>query len=108
MPRYIDAEALDAYVTYDRCNLCRKYALDRQGVRCKYCLTQWFLDAIDRHGTVDVEKVVRCRDCKYYYNSDEMCEMIASRLGSFNRDDIRWNEDFYCAFGERKTDGEIH
>ena len=56
MHRYIDAEALDAYVTYDRCNLCKKYFLDRDGVKCKYCMIQWFLDAIDRHKTVNVRE----------------------------------------------------
>jgi hypothetical protein len=49
--------------------------------------------------TVDV---VRCRECKYYSGSWlGRCEMISARLAAYQRD-MRWDDEFYCAFGERK------
>lgn len=50
----------------------------------------------------DVVEVVRCGECKYYFGGGlGICEMIKSRLAACQRD-VRWNDDFYCAFGERK------
>lgn len=50
----------------------------------------------------DVVEVVRCGECKYYFGGGlGICEMIESRLAAYQRD-VRWNDDFYCAFGERK------
>lgn len=99
MARYIDAEALDAYVTYDRCNLCRKYYLDRDGIKCKYCMIQWFLDAIDRHKTADVVEVVRCKDCKHIRTDNVFGGSWCQFPGIFKG----VKENFFCAYGERKV-----
>lgn len=55
--------------------------------------------------TVDAVHLVRCGECKYYFGGGlGMCEMIKSRLAACQRD-VRWNDEFYCAYGERK-DGD--
>jgi hypothetical protein len=66
------------------------------------------IDANDiaRFPRVDAVPVVRCRECKYYFGDGlGICEMIKSRLAACQRD-VRWNDEFYCAFGERKDGAE--
>lgn len=60
---------------------------------------------VDAQPTVDAVPVVRCGECKYYFGGGlGICEMIKSRLAACQRD-VRWNDEFYCAYGERK-DGD--
>lgn len=48
--------------------------------------------------TVDVVEVVRCENCKWY-----------SRLGCNNPSAlVVANDENYCSYGKRRTDGEIH
>lgn len=52
--------------------------------------------------TIDAAPVVRCRECKYYIGSGcGECEMVSARLAAYQRD-VSWDDEFYCAFGERK------
>lgn len=48
-------------------------------------------------------EVVRCRECRYYYNSNETCEMISTRLG-FYATDKAWTKDSYCSWGKRRDE----
>lgn len=60
---------------------------------------------VDVQPTIDAVPVVRCWECKYYFGDGlGICEMIKSRLAACQRD-VRWNDEFYCAYGERK-DGD--
>ena len=60
---------------------------------------------IEQAPTIDAVPVVRCGECKYYFGDGlGICEMIKSRLAACQRD-VRWNDEFYCAYGERK-DGD--
>lgn len=64
---------------------------------CLWCLTE--------SPTIYAVPVVRCWECKYYFGDGlGICEMIKSRLAACQRD-VRWNDEFYCAYGERK-DGD--
>ena len=45
--------------------------------------------------TIDAEIVVRCKDCKYYY---ECGVNFCDRLGM----DCPGDSDFFCSYGERK------
>jgi len=47
-----------------------------------------------------VSKLVRCRDCKHYLNSNEKCELIDTRLHFYETDKV-WAADCFCAWGER-------
>lgn len=53
--------------------------------------------------TVDAVKVVRCKDCRYYLNSNEKCGLIDTRL-HFYETDKTWTEDCFCSWGERRED----
>lgn len=48
-------------------------------------------------------EVVRCKDCKYYRNSNEKCGLIDTRL-HFYETDKTWTEDCFCSWGERRED----
>lgn len=48
-------------------------------------------------------EIIRCKDCKYYLNSNEKCALIDTRLNFYATDKI-WNGDCFCSWAERKTD----
>lgn len=51
-----------------------------------------------RQPTADVVKVVRCKDCKYFVGEGMYCE----------NDIITQFDHFFCYYGERRDDAEIH
>ena len=78
MSRYIDADALKAKKTYSH-------------ERHEYIVP---VAEIDWLPTVDAVPVVRCKDCKHY--DGKWClllDMVNSDMG-----------DWFCAYGERRTD----
>lgn len=52
----------------------------------------------DNGDPVEIEKVVRCKDCKYYDPAHNDCELEREAHGSSG---IRHIDDF-CSYGERK------
>lgn len=46
--------------------------------------------------SADVVEVVRCKDCDH--RIDRECQIF----------DMLMNDDDYCSYGERRSDGEIH
>lgn len=96
MSRYIDADALKESV---------------KGVSTHW-LNDWstlgVLSMIDKQPTVDAVPVCRCRDCKYsrvseggLFKSGYFCERC--HIDS----DMENVDDWFCADGERRTDGRI-
>ena len=78
--------------------------------RLAFALRRGLFDACkDDHNAVritsEVAPVVRCRECKYYMKSNEMCELVDTRL-KFYSDHKRWAEESFCSWGERK-DGDV-
>ena len=74
-------------------------------------------DKIKDLPSVDAVEVVRCRDCKHWnrytlqHNGNDFrdwneaeCEVLASRDG-YNEINRYVEEDDFCSYGERKTDG---
>lgn len=69
-------------------------------------------DLLDSQPTIDAEQVVRCKDCKWwdridngpygYCHSCKHCFYSANWEISIYR---RYKEDWFCAYGERITDG---
>ena len=51
----------------------------------------------------DVVEVVRCKDCKYYLNSYEKCELVDTRLHFYETDKV-WTENGFCAWGDKKNE----
>lgn len=50
---------------------------------------------IAKYPTADAVEVVRCKDCKYYYNGRTQCEI---------HDGIGYKPTDYCSYGERRED----
>ena len=48
-------------------------------------------------------ELIHCKDCKYFINSNEKCQLIETRLHFYERDK-RWTEDSFCSWAERKTE----
>lgn len=59
--------------------------------------------AIDGIPTVDAVPVVRCKDCRFYIQSNEKCELVDTRL-RFYETDKTWTGDCFCSWGERRED----
>lgn len=51
-------------------------------------------------------ELIRCKDCKYYLNSNEECQLISTRL-HLHEMDKRWTEDCFCAWAERIEDERV-
>ena len=47
--------------------------------------------------TVDAVPVVRCRDCKYYFDDTQCCGYVNGLMNVTKAD--------YCSYGRRKQDG---
>lgn len=96
MARYIDGEALRAYLEDYACIVCRKYGIDRGGTKCGWCAFRMCIDGIDKHGTVDAEKIIRCENCKH--RDGDYCHRFNDGYSAFiHRDD-------FCNYGERRKD----
>ena len=87
--RLIDANAI--------CSEC----LARYSYNCTLC-------EIGKAPTVDAVEVVRCYKCKHSRTYKCKVDPIYNRLMCYKDDvTVRFVEDdFYCAYGERRTDNE--
>ena len=50
-----------------------------------------------------LKEIVRCKDCKYYLESNETCGMVSVRL-MFYADGKRWTDNCFCCWGERREE----
>lgn len=56
------------------------------------------------YGYKDVAvELIRCKDCKYYLNSEEECQLLIARL-HFYETGNRWAEDSFCSWAEREEE----
>ena len=94
MPRLIDADALLMDNSWD--------FYDENGNRNEACI------AVENVPTVDVEPVVRCKDCKFFDHSDfgmgeeYWCKHFVSTDDTAHCHKVI--EDDFCAWGERRED----
>lgn len=89
MAEYLDREALEKAMTIAAVNGKDK---DRRTWAKAICV-------LHDMPTVDLVPVVRCKDCKYYY---ECGVNFCDRLGM----DCPGDSDFFCSYGERKNGGD--
>ena len=63
------------------------------------------LNKVKELPAIDVEEVVRCKDCKYFYPFEyiEQQGMCEHRSG-LNGTDYCVSEDDFCSYGERKDE----
>lgn len=89
MSRYIDADALKKRVS-------------------ELIVPDWTRTLIrswlDSEPTVDAVQVVRCGKCKYFVKNTCECVRLADRFGDEYSDAMVYPE-YYCADGERRSDG---
>lgn len=67
---------------------------------------KYFREVVDNQPAVDAVEVVRCKDCKYYDNSEgiQWCG-LNSKFAQFGTDWHSFPEDGFCSYGERKDNG---
>lgn len=91
--RLIDADALMSEL-----KVKRKY-LDTSTVigRGEYIALNKAITMLDEQPTVDAVPVVRCKDCRYWWEEERQCK---GEMG-FAR---HWEADDYCSNGERREE----
>ena len=100
MPRLIDANAL----LHNQVWLCGGFVGD------PYCAG--YMDALDKveavireSPTVDAVEVVRCKDCKWFWKykiNNNYCCCRNSRDGYSQVFEVKFSENDFCSYGERK------
>lgn len=93
--RLIDADTLRKDVEKDR-DASDMPKMWYQGI-------EYAINHIIHAPTVDAIEVVRCKDCKFYLNSNEKCGLVDTRLRFYETDKV-WTEDSFCSWGERRED----
>lgn len=75
-------------------------------------LTPLIVMLIEKHPTADVFEVVRCKDCKYFFNDccNHLKNRIIHKVPYFGADyvyiaKLEIKPDHYCSYGER-MDGD--
>ena len=96
MARLIDADKRIAEIKKIYCDGCDNY----DGVRCRACWVDDAICLIDDATTVDAVPVVRCRECKWWHEDDDIgyCDN-PDGLDNYAK------QDDFCSYGERK-DGD--
>ena len=98
MAEYIDKEKL-LNALDDRCNIACQYSKKQRQVMCSACPLGDAFDVIDEFPNADVVEVVRCKDCKYWFNAP-----TADDFNSCEQDALIRHKDFFCACGERRSE----
>lgn len=96
MARLIDADKRIAEIKKLYCDGCDNYG----GAKCRACWVDDAMCLIDDSTTVDAVPVVRCRDCKWWHEDDDVghCDN-PDGLDNYAK------PDDFCSYGERK-DGD--
>lgn len=93
IPEYIEREALLNAVE-NAMDDCEYYG------EWEDCISEYnndIFDVIKKAPVTDAQKVVRCKDCKYF-SKDTFGQSVCTRL--FNH--FCMNPDDFCSYGERK------
>lgn len=101
MSRYINREEALSFPfangRYDHKNADENFILGCESYK------EW----LENLPTADVISVVRCKDCKYAYMTDDgycnWCDIMADLLG-LEYDDIHLPGDWFCADGKKVTE----
>ena len=99
---------MDERLTFDG-NFCESARCreNRWGKHCPdgVCSHRKVWERLKQYVDSDAVSVVRCKDCKYWQKSnddqrrDGMCEALLHFHGA---ERYMTNEDFFCAYGERR------
>ena len=65
------------------------------------------------YGFMPQGKIVRCRDCRWYYSHVNVCSRVeiiedaSHEMKCCKMDGRSWHDDDYCSYGELKEDNSI-
>lgn len=102
--RLIDADAMMKHLENlfcDNCDTPRKIGW------CDVCDYKYFMDEMKKEPTVDAVEVVRCKDCKWYKESNHS-ELYPMRFCYRLKNDdgvpvgYNWADNDFCSYGERR------
>lgn len=84
------------------CDLNCPYTEKQRDVMCRACFLGDAMDVIDDMPAADVVEVVRCKDCKNWYDGERIC--YCKRFWDDDGEPklYRCNANDYCSRGERK------
>ena len=91
--RFIDVETVTEL---------RKYLLENRDVKSLF-----FHESYHSEKGIEFVQVVRCKECRFYLQSNEKCELVDTRL-RFYETDKTWTGDCFCSWGERTEDATKH
>ena len=94
MARLIDADAF----TKEHCSGCKYF--DVNGICTIDNPVCGSVMIVNELPTVDSVEVVRCKDCKHYLEREQGC----NHFGYYSHTPYVEEDDF-CSYGERRTDG---
>lgn len=106
MSRYIDADALTWLVEEYKLAISPITEEQERDNRLPLQMLTEFENIIAEQPTVDAVPVVRCGECKYFIENTWECVRLSDRFGD-EYSDARVYPEYYCADGERRTDGRI-
>ena len=64
-----------------------------------------YANTLDKFPSVDAVNVVRCRDCKHFYDT-HINPAHSCKRGGTQVWDVSFTPDDFCSYGERKADDE--
>lgn len=87
MKKYVDVEKL-------KNEICKNKIMSRE------LIAQRILHIIDEQPAADVAEIVRCKDCKHFYEREGKC--YGQDIRAEEGHDCYKNDDDFCSCGERK------
>lgn len=104
MGRLVDLDkVMELFRVAETCDKCQRSNIDC-GSECTYTARDIcsLLDVVDE---VDAVPVVRCYECKYYYDEKGACALRdVPDADEEDEDRVYVDLDFFCADGERRCD----
>lgn len=98
----LDVKAFSKEMKKRYCTNCDSY----NGVRCRACWVDDMISDVEDFPKVDAELVVRCKDCMFYDNRENIgwCILHSHYTSELKDDWTCFNEDDYCSQGKGKAE----
>lgn len=106
MGRLVDLDkARELFHVAESCDKCQRSNIDCDSERVSYYTPRDICGLLDEVEEVDAVPVVRCYECKYYYDEKGACALRDDPdADEEDEDRVYVDLDFFCADGERRCD----
>lgn len=106
MKDYIKREDATKALT-ETCDTACPYSKNQRFVMCASCRFDDALTIIEDLPSADVEKVIRCKECKYFNLNkwgkvNDIPLIVAHEICDFWGEGCKTDKDAYCSFAERR------